>query len=247
MDLLDRIGPVLGIVAFAGLAILAFLIIQQAREVRRLRDWAGRAPERATEATDASLAAAEARWETAEEAAHEPGRLAALWERFKEAAAPRWEELDRRSPVDPRYLVTALAVAALAGGVLSGGFGVLGGDEGNGGRGGQRQRQAKPDVAVLNATQVSGIQGVPGLAAKVLNQVVKPAGYASGPTANATAGIPETVVMYEPGQEDEARELAADIEPELGPTSTQLMTADARRLAGEAGLVVVIGQDDAQF
>ena len=46
-DLIDRIGPYLGIAAFLGLAILAFLIIQQAREVRRLREWAGRAPESA--------------------------------------------------------------------------------------------------------------------------------------------------------------------------------------------------------
>ena len=56
-DLIDRIGPYLGIAAFLGLAILAFLIIQQAREVRRLREWAGRAPERATEAADATAAA----------------------------------------------------------------------------------------------------------------------------------------------------------------------------------------------
>ena len=49
-DLIDGSGPILGIAAFLGLAILAFLIVQQAREVRRLREWAGRAPERATEA-----------------------------------------------------------------------------------------------------------------------------------------------------------------------------------------------------
>ena len=60
IDLIERIGPYLGIVAFLGLAILAFLIFQQAREVRRLREWAGRAPERADEAAEASLAAAEA-------------------------------------------------------------------------------------------------------------------------------------------------------------------------------------------
>ena len=65
-DLIDRIGPYLGIAAFLGLAILAFLIIQQAREVRRLREWAGRAPERAGEATEAEAAAAEARGEEVE-------------------------------------------------------------------------------------------------------------------------------------------------------------------------------------
>ena len=63
VDLLERIGPFLGIAAFLGLAVLAFLIFQQAREVRRLRDWAGRAPERAGEAAEASAAAAEARGE----------------------------------------------------------------------------------------------------------------------------------------------------------------------------------------
>src|SRR5688572_13427070 len=35
--------------AFLGLAVLALLYFSQARDVRRLRDWAGRAPERAIE------------------------------------------------------------------------------------------------------------------------------------------------------------------------------------------------------
>ena len=52
-DLIERIGPYLGIAAFLGLALLAFLIIQQAREIRRLREWAGRAPERKDEAAEA--------------------------------------------------------------------------------------------------------------------------------------------------------------------------------------------------
>ena len=62
-DLIDRIGPYLGIAAFLGLAILAFLIIQQARDIRRLREWAGRAPERKDEAAEALAAVAEARGE----------------------------------------------------------------------------------------------------------------------------------------------------------------------------------------
>src|SRR5215210_3346048 len=109
-DLIEKIGPILGIVAFLGLAILAFLIIQQAREVRRLREWAGRAPERAGEAAEASLAAAEARGEAAEaEAPDEPGRLGLWWSGMRERWAPRYAELDRRMPVDPRYLLAVLA------------------------------------------------------------------------------------------------------------------------------------------
>ena len=36
-----------GLAAFLGLAVLALLYFSQARDVRRLREWAGRAPERA--------------------------------------------------------------------------------------------------------------------------------------------------------------------------------------------------------
>jgi hypothetical protein len=49
MDLIERIGSYVGLVSFLGLAILALLYFSQARDLRRLRDWAGRAPERATE------------------------------------------------------------------------------------------------------------------------------------------------------------------------------------------------------
>ena len=75
-DLIERIGPYLGIAAFLGLAILAFLIFQQAREVRRLREWAGRAPERADEAHDAEVATAEAQGDAPperEEPPEDPG------------------------------------------------------------------------------------------------------------------------------------------------------------------------------
>src|SRR5258708_14149683 len=42
-------GSYAGIAAILGLAVLALLYFAQAREVKRLREWAGRAPERATE------------------------------------------------------------------------------------------------------------------------------------------------------------------------------------------------------
>ena len=47
MDLVERVGSYVGMAAFLGLAVLALLYFSQARDVRRLRDWAGRAPERA--------------------------------------------------------------------------------------------------------------------------------------------------------------------------------------------------------
>src|SRR5689334_18142392 len=42
----EKYGAYVGIASFIGLALLSVLYFSQAREVRRLRDWAGRAPER---------------------------------------------------------------------------------------------------------------------------------------------------------------------------------------------------------
>jgi hypothetical protein len=258
IDLIERIGPVVGIVALLGLAILAFLIFQQAREIRRLREWAGRAPERAEEAAQASLAAAETRGEVAEEPRGEPGRL----RRWRDAIAgriePRWRELDRRSPVHPRYLVILLAAGVIAAGVVTSGFGVFGGDDtpakqqrrkqgqGNG------QRQGKPEVAVLNATQTEDSQGnpiagVPGIADRVAVQVLDPADYPIGRKDDAPTGVPESVIMFEPDHQAQASQLAEAIEPELGPTKVEPMIQDVRDLAGGADVALLVGLDDAEL
>src|SRR5215218_5236371 len=60
-DQVEKYGAYVGIAAFFGLAILSLLYFAQAREVRRLREWAGRAPERAQELEARVLADAEAR------------------------------------------------------------------------------------------------------------------------------------------------------------------------------------------
>jgi hypothetical protein len=48
-DLIERVGSYAGFAAVVGLAVLSALYFSQARDVRRLREWAGRAPERAAE------------------------------------------------------------------------------------------------------------------------------------------------------------------------------------------------------
>src|SRR3954470_725803 len=49
MHLIQEIGSYAGLAAIPGLAILSALYFSQARDVKRLREWAGRAPERAAE------------------------------------------------------------------------------------------------------------------------------------------------------------------------------------------------------
>jgi LytR cell envelope-related transcriptional attenuator len=50
MHVIQEIGAYAGLAAMVGLAVLSALYFSQARDVRRLREWAGRAPERAARA-----------------------------------------------------------------------------------------------------------------------------------------------------------------------------------------------------
>jgi LytR cell envelope-related transcriptional attenuator len=260
MHFIESIGPVLGIVAFVGLATLAFLLFQQARDLRRLREWAGRAPERAQEAAEAVQAAAEASRGEAEageaageaeagEAAGEaeageaeappPGRPGAAWSRLTGAVTPRLVQFERRLPVDGRYILAVVVIAVVVAGALTSGFGVLGGDDGK--RDKHRGSSPKPTVAVLNGT------GVPGLAALVDEQVVKTAGYRTGTIDNAGSSFANTVAMFAPGHEADAKRLATAIESKLGDTPTQAMTTDVRDRAGGAPLALGLGLDDSRF
>ena len=54
---MEKYGSYVGIAAFFGLAVLSLLYFAQAREVKRLREWAGRAPERAREVEERAIAA----------------------------------------------------------------------------------------------------------------------------------------------------------------------------------------------
>src|SRR5215210_3199829 len=64
-DLLEKGGAYAGLAAFFGLAILVILYFAQARELKRLREWAGRAPERAQELEARVLASADVARKTA--------------------------------------------------------------------------------------------------------------------------------------------------------------------------------------
>src|SRR3982751_837044 len=59
-DLLEKGGAYAGLAAFFGLAVLTILYFAQARELKRLREWAGRAPERAQELEERVIAQADA-------------------------------------------------------------------------------------------------------------------------------------------------------------------------------------------
>jgi LytR cell envelope-related transcriptional attenuator len=83
VEIIQEIGSYAGIAAVVGLAVLSALYFSQARDLRRLREWAGRAPERAAESEARILAATEA----AEAAARAAATPAAAQAREGQAAA----------------------------------------------------------------------------------------------------------------------------------------------------------------
>ena len=255
LSLSDKIkdyGGYAGFAAIIGLAVLALLYFAQAREVKRLREWAGRAPERAAAEQERSAAGSEAtlprigatadagseREEPA--AASGPGR----GQRLRGEVAYRYEELDKRSPVSPLVLglgILALIVAAV---IVTGGFGLFGSDSGSG----TEQTTArtvtppKPEVAVLNGTAPEGGVGVPGTA-KTASVFVKDAGWKVGEVGDA-GSFPTSSVMFESGFKSDAEELASDLSDQLGDLEVVAITSEVQDVANGADLAVVVGQDD---
>jgi hypothetical protein len=253
MDLLKEIGAILGFVAFAGLAVLVFMTFQQARHLRRLRDWAGRSPERAeAEAERAAAAAGEATMPAigsddgdgadAEAADKGPGRV----HRLRGEIAFRYEELDRRLPVSPVVLFGGLLALVVAAVILTGGFGLLGSsDEGTSGSAATKpaEKPDKVEVAVLNGTApAEGEVGVPGTA-NAASEFVKDVGFEVGEVGDA-GPFPATTIMFEDGFKSDAADLAADLEGDLGPIETVAITPEIQALAKGADLVLVVGADD---
>ncbi|HET6508913.1 MAG TPA: LytR C-terminal domain-containing protein [Baekduia sp.] len=58
-DKIEQYGAYAGFASVLGLAVLSLLYFAQAREVKRLREWAGRSPERAAEQQERAVAAAQ--------------------------------------------------------------------------------------------------------------------------------------------------------------------------------------------
>jgi len=185
LELLKEIGAYAGLVAFLGLAVLALLSFAQGRDIRRLREWAGSAPERDNERKEATSAAAqeraeemrkleeareaernateqrEQRRERREAGLPEMTRSERLRERFGRHEAPAGGIGSRLG--EPRYLATIFVALILVAGVVVFAVSQSGDSGGGGGKAVKRTSQAlKPseiEVAVLNGTAVDGLAG----------------------------------------------------------------------------------------
>src|SRR4051794_41778029 len=84
----EKYGPYVGLAAFLGLAVLTVLYFAQARELKRLRDWAGRAPERAQEVEARVVAQADELRRAPEPVAERSGTVGAAQPVAKPAVTP---------------------------------------------------------------------------------------------------------------------------------------------------------------
>ncbi len=251
MELIKEIGAFAGLAAFLGLAVLAMLAFSQGRDLRRLREWAGSAPERDGERKDATSTAAAKRAE--ELRALEDARTAerdALDEREerrrrREAGLPEQTRGERLRGglssfgsrlAEPRWLVLIfVVVVVVAGGAI---YVVTQGSDSADGKGGKTKtaKAIKPgeiEVTVLNGT------AVPGLAAE-FGDKVEGKGFQLGAVTNSSTSFSGSVVMFERGHAPEARKVAKA----LGISEVRLMTSDIESVSGDAP-VSIVGEDNA--
>jgi len=248
MDLLKDIGPILGFVAFGGVAVLAFLTFQQARHLRRLRDWAGRQPERVAAEEEA---VAERAGEVTIPSIREEDRGPSRMDRIRARMSVQYEELDRRSPVDPKILFGGLLAVLIGVAVATSGFGLIG----DGTSDPETEATAtteeleKVEVAVFNGTAAApgevGVPGVANTASKLVKSIEGPVLYKVGAVSDA-GSFPATLVMFTDGSKSEARDLAEALAEPLGAEpDVELMTADVESISDGADLALIVGQDNA--
>jgi hypothetical protein len=254
MDLLERVGSFVGLASFLGLAILALLYFSQARDVRRLRDWAGRAPERAAEME---------RTATEEPATHVPPALPAsqhslpptpLSEASVKKRKPLRERIRNVHVPQARYLALTVAALLVLGGAAYGAVELISNDDSGSSTASQKPKRdrggsddqtrraaanvnpADVTVAILNGTTVQG------LAAKI-GEEVRANGFAIGVIGNAARiDQSKSSVLYRKGQSAAARAVAN----RLGIRSIDPVDSVNAEIAGSFDAVVLVGADRSQ-
>ena len=228
----------LDLLRFFGVAVLALLSFTQGRDIRRLRDWAGSAPERDAERKESTSAAAAERAEEMrrlEEARTEEREAAELRETRRERREAGLPELTRserlrmalstedRSPL--AYVAAFLAVVVVVGGVAYAVTGGFGGDDGKSG-GGKHSKGLHPaeiEVAVLNGTATEGLAGEYG-------DMVESRGFQLGNVTNTESAQELSAVMFKPNNGRAAQKVAKSLEhPEGAADDRRSRPARGRR------------------
>jgi hypothetical protein len=257
---IERIGSFAGLASFLGLGVFALLLFAHGRDLRRLRDWAGSAPEREAERTEQTQSIAAQRAEelreleesrTAEHAAIEQREtrrqrreegLPELTrrERLRERFSGFGETLSRPALLVVLFVVFVLVVGGVAYAVLNSG----GGSEAKGGgnqksgkqtaTSGKAPKPGEIEVAVLNGTEATGLAATWGDKAEAKGLEV-------GAITNTTSTFENSVVMFTTGAAPEAKQVAKLLKIH----KVQPMTAEVSGVSNGAKVSVVVGEDNA--
>ena len=253
MDLIDKIGDFAGLAAFIGLGILALLFFAQSRDLRRLREWAGAAPERDAELVETTSVVAEQRSEELQRIQEEQRRReeAVAAERAakdlrekrrdrRERGLPeetRWERITARLSGDPdgdgfgrRVALIVLAIIVISLGVAAVATDFFSGDEDTGSK--SVLDPASIQVAVLNGTDIEGLAGRFG-------DQIDERGYSLGAITNSPANFEQSVVMFRPGFKPEAQKVGQ----ELSINKVRPMGNEIAEVSASAKVAVIIGED----
>jgi hypothetical protein len=250
-ELIQEIGAYAGLVAFLGLAVLALLAFTQGRDLRRLREWAGSAPERDAERKEATSAVAAQRaeelrkLEEARTAEREATQEREQRRRRREEGLPAMSTGERIRDAlslngrlaEPRYLAALFVIVALiAGGVV---YAVTQDGSEADGRGKHAKGAAAPKPGEIEVTVLNGT-AVPGLAASFGDEVERK-GFTLGAITNSTSSFAESVVMFDNGSAPEAHRVAKALEI----SQVRPMTEDVEAVSAGAPVSVVVGEDNA--
>jgi hypothetical protein len=253
IHVIEQIGAFAGLAAFLGLAVLALLSFAHGRDIRRLRDWAGSAPEREAERKETTSAIAAQRAEelrqleearTAEHEAVESREIRrqrreeglpelTRGERFRESFANFGERLSQPLVLAAIFVVCLLIAAGVVYAISSGG-----GESATGNDHANAAKSVKPseiEVAVLNGTSVAGL-------AATYGEKIEGKGFEAGPVTNSSETFERSVVMFKPGHEPEAKMVSKRIAiPRVEP-----MSGEIAAVAQQANVAVVVGEDNAE-
>jgi LytR cell envelope-related transcriptional attenuator len=258
LHIIERIGSFAGLAAFLGLTILALLSFAHGRDIRRLRDWAGSAPEREQERmaqtqTIAAQRAEELReLEESKTAEHDALEDREVRRQRREEGLPeltrgerirQWfsgfgESLSRPALLAVLFVVFLLVVGGVA-------YAVLNNGSSEASKTAKQEKSGKKpaakkvspgeiEVAVLNGTAVTGL-------AATWGDKVEGKGFELGAVTNSESEYEESVVMFKPGNKPEAKEVAE----RLSIAKVQPMNSEVAQVSGDAKVSVVVGEDNA--
>jgi hypothetical protein len=256
VDVIDKIGSYAAVASVAGFLLLVPLYVSARRDLLRLRTWMEAEPTH----PPADIAASEALLDRAETeleellgpaavvtpaaeptpippiervTAERPALERITMEREAVLPHPRWRHFIARL-TRPRVLASiALSTVVLGVAAVVGSEHLLNGPS----NGGHTRKPGAIDPSQVNVTALNGT-AIPGLAAKVGDDVESNGFHLIG-TDTTSGQIQQTVVRYAPGEQVPAEKVAHA----LGVKPVQPIDSATRRLAPDADVVVIAGQD----